>query len=129
MMNRIHLLLLGSSLALFAACGLDPNAPQGPKQLSTGVSGNPTGNATGDPTNGTGSGNPVEACEALEDTLAMCQPALEGALQCSSYDAWPCDLTDYFDCVTDAYGDCQGGTFPNTDPLALQDCAMLTTCN
>lgn len=130
-MKRSHHLVICLALALGlapAGCGLDPNAPQDPDQPSTSLG---TGLSAGDTntTNDTNSANAVEACQELEDTLAACQPILAGTLQCSSYDGWPCDLTAYFDCVTDAYGMCSGGTFPDIDALGLQDCAMLTVCN
>ena len=95
---------------VLAACGLDPNAPVEPASKN-------------------GGGNLVESCQQLEDTLAACQPSLAGSLQCQGYDGYPCDVSAYFDCITDAYGSCTGGTFPDYDPLVLQDCIPLAQCN
>jgi hypothetical protein len=126
-MTSARYLILCLSLGSLVACGLDPNAPQDPDQVTTSAgSGTPE---SGDPTGDTNSANVVEACEALEDTLAACVPSLAGTLQCASYDGYPCDITAYFDCINDAYGSCSGGAFPNIDPLTLQDCAALAICN
>ena len=110
-MNRSRILVLCLGLGLgfaLAACGLDPNSPVEP------------GSKNG--------GNPAQACQDLENTLAACQPSLAGALQCQAYDGYPCDLGPYFDCVNDAYGACSGGTFPDYDPLTLSDCTLLAQC-
>ncbi|PRP91558.1 hypothetical protein ENSA5_54130 [Enhygromyxa salina] len=120
-----HPIILCLGLALVASCGLDRNAPEDKSDpLDTSFD-----SGTPDSGDSSGSGNAVEACQTLEDTLADCQPSLAGSLQCSTYDEWPCDLTDYFDCITDAYGSCSGGTFPNIDAAGLQDCTALTTCS
>ena len=136
-MNSSHYLILGFSLVCATACGLDPNAPQDQTQAATSQLSTTQPSTTqtslgsdDDPTSGdTGSNNAVEACQELEDTLAACVPAIAGTLQCSTYDEWPCDLSAYFDCISGAYGSCSGGSFPNVDPLTLQDCAALSVCN
>ena len=51
---------------------------------------------------------------------------LEGALACGTYESTPCDLEPYFEYLIDGYGSCEDGTFPNADPMALQDRIMLT---
>ncbi|KIG16210.1 hypothetical protein DB30_04822 [Enhygromyxa salina] len=117
--------MLCLSLGSLVACGLDPNAPEEPNANTSLGSGAPE---SGGPTGDTNSANPVAACEALEDTLAACVPSLAGTLQCSSFGGHPCDITAYFDCLNDAYGSCSGGTFPDLDPLSLQDCAALAVC-
>lgn len=132
-MNDSIYLISCLCLVLASGCGLDPNAPSEPTSTSVSTSAGTGAGAESDSTPGpstdsAGDDDPVGACQDLEDTLSACLPNLAGSLSCTFYDAWPCDLGPYFDCVTDAYGTCEGGTFPNADPLSLQDCAGLTVC-
>jgi hypothetical protein len=111
-------------------CGLDRNAPDdGPVDKNdSSASLTSAGSASASDGADDSAGNSQAACEELEDTLAGCVPSLEGSLQCSMYADATCDLEAYFECVNDAYGTCQNGTFPNADPTALMDCASLGVC-
>lgn len=72
----------------------------------------------------------VTPCNELEAELQACTPSVEIDFGCEQYASVDCNLADYFACLNNAYGACDESTmtFADFDPLALADCAGLTSC-
>lgn len=93
----------------------------------------PVDDAGGDGGMGDGAGDGAEpgespdnvaACNALAAELECGGFDLSGALQCSLYADFPCDISDYFDCVRDTFA-CTDGV---PDSSGIVECAELATC-
>lgn len=71
-----------------------------------------------------GSPDNVSACNALAEQLECGGFDPSGALQCSLYADFPCDLVDYFECIRDTFS-CADGV---PDISGFTECAELATC-
>lgn len=74
----------------------------------------------------------VAACKDYVQTITDCggaQAAIYTDSWCEAYDSVDCDISDYFDCLNDAMGECTSGDFSNVDAMAVAACATKATCN
>ncbi len=67
----------------------------------------------------------VSACEALLDSLECAPPAGVALIDCTSFSASPCDISDYLDCLEDNTA-CNG---EQLDPSGWSECVDLAVCS
>jgi hypothetical protein len=77
-----------------------------------------------DGADGSSSHDNVAACEALLADLSCGDFDFTQIVDCSVYEGYVCDVTDYFDCLRDNI-ECVDG-FPDTS--VTQQCSSLATC-
>jgi hypothetical protein len=71
-----------------------------------------------------GSFDNVAACEELVDSCECGEMDLSMYVQCDSFAMYGCDISDYFDCLSDEVR-CQNDVL---DPSGIQGCVGLASC-
>ncbi len=79
----------------------------------------------GDP-GGTGGYDNVQACEDWLDTVSCGEYDFSASVDCSVYEDYPCDISDYFECLTD--NTACGKETGMSDMSGWSACSHLASC-
>jgi hypothetical protein len=99
---------------------------------NTGGTGGTGGNTSGTAGMGGGScggsADNVAACNAFVQKVKCGSADISMYINCATYSATPCDLSDYFNCLAPKFV-CVNGAYDTTKEATISECAQLATCH